>query len=40
MTRSIDFSVDSQASVDEIYWAFSQEEYWRARMKARPSADA
>ncbi|BBX69281.1 SRPBCC family protein [Mycolicibacterium psychrotolerans] len=34
MTRSIDFSVDSHASVDEIYWAFSQEEYWRARMKA------
>ena len=34
MTRSIDFSVDSQASVDEIHWAFSQEEYWRARMKA------
>lgn len=34
MTRSIDFAVDSPARVDQIHWAFSQEGYWRARMKA------
>lgn len=34
MTRVVDFSVDSTARVDQIFWAFAQESYWRDRMKA------
>lgn len=33
MTRTIDFAIDSPVDVDRIHWAFSQEDYWRARMK-------
>lgn len=33
MTRCIDFAVESSASVEQIHWAFSQENYWRTRMK-------
>ena len=34
MSRSVDFSVESPASVDQIYWAFSEEAYWKARIAA------
>ncbi|MGE0783507.1 DUF2505 domain-containing protein [Mycolicibacterium sp.] len=30
--RSVDFRVESSASVEQIYWAFSEEDYWLARM--------
>ena len=34
MPRSVDFSVESAASVEQIFWAFSEESYWHARIKA------
>lgn len=34
MPRSVDFSVDSAASVAQIYWAFSEERYWQSRIAA------
>lgn len=34
MPRSVEFSVDSTASVEQIHWAFSEEAYWQARMAA------
>lgn len=34
MSRSVDFSVESPASVEQIHWAFSEEGYWQARMAA------
>ena len=34
MPRTVDFSVESSASVEEIRWAFSEESYWLARMAA------
>lgn len=34
MSRSVDFSVESPASVEQIQWAFSEEDYWLARMSA------
>lgn len=33
MPRSFDVSVDSSASVDQVYAAFSTEEYWLARIE-------
>ncbi|MBJ7341377.1 DUF2505 domain-containing protein [Mycolicibacterium sp.] len=32
MPRSTDFSVESPATVEQIRWAFAEEEYWRARL--------
>ncbi len=34
MPRSVDFSVESSASVEQIHWAFTEEDYWVARMAA------
>jgi hypothetical protein len=32
--RSFDFEVESSASVGDIRWAFSEEDYWLARLEA------
>ncbi|CQD16757.1 hypothetical protein BN1232_03636 [Mycobacterium lentiflavum] len=32
MPRSFDVSTESPASVEQIYWAFSREDYWLARI--------
>ncbi|WAC93429.1 DUF2505 domain-containing protein [Mycobacterium sp. Aquia_213] len=32
MPRSFDVSTESSASVEQIYWAFSREDYWLARI--------
>ncbi|WP_006241251.1 DUF2505 domain-containing protein [Mycolicibacterium tusciae] len=32
MSRSVDFSVDSSATVEQLHSAFSEESYWRARL--------
>jgi Protein of unknown function (DUF2505) len=34
MPRSVDFSVESSASVEQIRSAFAKEDYWRARLAA------
>jgi Protein of unknown function (DUF2505) len=34
MPRSVEFSLDSTASVEQIHWAFSEEAYWQARLAA------
>ena len=34
MPRSFDFSIDSPASVEQIHSAFSEEDYWLARLNA------
>ena len=34
MPRSFDFSIESPASVEQIHWAFSEEDYWLARLAA------
>ena len=34
MPRSFDFSVESSASVEQIHSAFSEEDYWLARLAA------
>jgi len=34
MPRSVDFSVESSASVEQIRSAFSAEDYWLARLAA------
>jgi hypothetical protein len=35
--RSFDFEVESSASVEDIRWAFSEEDYWLARLE--PAGD-
>jgi hypothetical protein len=32
MPRSFDFSAESSVSVEQIHWAFSEEDYWLARL--------
>jgi hypothetical protein len=32
VSRSVDFSVDSSATVEQLHSAFSEESYWRARL--------
>jgi hypothetical protein len=32
--RSFDFSVESSASVEQVHWAFSEQDYWLARLSA------
>ncbi len=34
MPRSFDFTVESSASVEAIRWAYSEEDYWLARLAA------
>ena len=34
MPRSFDFSVESSVSVEQIHSAFSEEDYWLARLAA------
>ncbi|MDA2895200.1 DUF2505 domain-containing protein [Mycolicibacterium sp. BiH015] len=34
MPRSFDFTIESTAKVDDIRWAYSEENYWRARLAA------